>query len=83
MKYKYTTLQHRCQREGAWPPVEILPPQPGSIKLYCKKRRRRWYCRLRITSKVVEPIIRVNDSAIIIVAHILIYYILTFPEFDN
>ena len=36
--------------------------------------------RVLYTLPAVEPIIRVNDSAIIIVAHILI---LIFPEFGN
>ena len=33
---------------GAWTPVGNSASQPGSIKLYCKKRRRRWY--VHITS---------------------------------
>ena len=53
---------------GGLAPVGNSAPQPGSIRNDDDHRTMVLY-----TLPAVEPIIRVNDSAIIIVAHILIY----------
>jgi len=46
-KFYFNPFKQRWRQRGEWEPAprrKFRPPQPGSIKLYCKKRRRLWYC---------------------------------------